>query len=178
MKMNKLNIKEIKSFEEKLETKLKLINKEQEEIKKLKSDFKTLVNELEAPTKAEARQAKIKARAEETKRTKQEDRNSYLNLVIKYNNTDHEVSVKKGSTTGKLRNKLVERLNLKGKQRLIMDFNGTDLYISNNGKSYGLKRLNTLGLKKRGYHQTLIAGRQDHCRRQDRCGRQDHCRGR
>ena len=57
------------------------------------------------------------------------------------------MKIKRGKTTGKLREMLVEMFGLKKSQRLVMEHNGRDIYISGkDGNSFGLKCFHMLGL--------------------------------
>ncbi|CAJ1406718.1 unnamed protein product [Effrenium voratum] len=144
--MSEMSLKEMKrALRKKVEEKEELENRMKELTKQLAEDKKKF-KELMAPLLEKERLERTKMRREETKKAGHEDRASYINLDIMYKGVKYQINVKKGSSTGKLREKLVELFGLKSKQRLVMDFKGTYVYISNNGKSYGLKRWNTLGV--------------------------------
>eukprot|EP00438_Fugacium_kawagutii_P006031 Skav225613 [mRNA] locus=scaffold89:268140:268862:- [translate_table: standard] len=104
-------------------------------------------SELEKPLKEEQKKLHAKQVASAKKAEGKEERDRIIILIIFYKGSRYEVEIKRGKTTGKLRELLVELWGLKKSQRLIMLYNDRDIYLSGkDNNSFGLKRLHVLGL--------------------------------
>ena len=144
-----LSLEEVEGVETKMKAKKEEMKQSQKLLSEKLGKVSSHKSELEKPMK-DALQKERNKQAQDAKKEKSKgERERVITLVIYYKGNRYEVQIKNGKTTGKLREMLVEMFGLKKKQRLVMEHEGRDIYISGqdpNKPAFGLKRLHMLGL--------------------------------
>ena len=131
-------------------------NKQLEKAISEKDNYKTLMGEskkriqnikeklkvLEATKKEEEKKLRIKESAEKRKIQMAEERGKVVLIYFVLDGKEFSLSVPHNTTTGKLRQRIVELLNLKSKTKFRMLYFGNDIYEVNG--ALGLKALRTI----------------------------------